>query len=398
MAAMLGDVTMEPEADDIATQVKRIAPVVWLVGKVQAGKTSIIRALTGASEAEVGAGYKACTKASRVFDFPEEAPLIRFLDTRGLGEAKCDLTEDIELARGRSHATIAVMRALDPRQQAVIDVLKELRKEDPDWPIIVAQTHLHEAYPKAAHHPAPYPFPIVSSRREHEATPNSLPHVPHELTRALAYQRQAIFDALPGSGPVPIVPIDFTLHDDGFEPRLYGLEELLRAIIETAPSAIRSAMQDVSGGRAQSEGDRHHQLIIGYALAASAADLVPLAATAAVPAVQARLLSVLGARYGVEWTRAVWAEFAGALGGGMIARYAIQLGVRQLVKLIPIYGQTVGTAAAAATSYATTYALGKAATYYLDRKQQHGEVDMAGIKRAWSEALTEAFARTREAT
>ena len=46
-------------------------------------------------------------------------------------------------------------------------------------------------------------------------------------------------------------------------------------------------------------------------------------------------------------------------------RYAIhRLDVRhrQLVKLIPVYGQTAGAAAAAAASFAATYALGKAAS------------------------------------
>ena len=48
----------------------------------------------------------------------------------------------------------------------------------------------------------------------------------------------------------------------------------------------------------------------------------------------------------------------------------IAFGVRQLVKLIPVYGQTAGAAAAAAASFATTYAMGKAASYFLIRRRQ----------------------------
>ena len=33
------------------------APVIWLLGKTQAGKTAIIAALTGDSRAEIGRGY-----------------------------------------------------------------------------------------------------------------------------------------------------------------------------------------------------------------------------------------------------------------------------------------------------------------------------------------------------
>ena len=35
----------------IADRARQFAPVVWLIGKVQSGKTSLIRALTQASEA-----------------------------------------------------------------------------------------------------------------------------------------------------------------------------------------------------------------------------------------------------------------------------------------------------------------------------------------------------------
>jgi len=38
------------------------APVIWLFGKVQSGKTSIIRALTGAERAQIGGGFKPCTR------------------------------------------------------------------------------------------------------------------------------------------------------------------------------------------------------------------------------------------------------------------------------------------------------------------------------------------------
>jgi GTP-binding protein EngB required for normal cell division len=47
-----------------------MAPVVWLLGKVQSGKSSIIRALTGETAAAVGNGFRPCTRSSAIFDFP----------------------------------------------------------------------------------------------------------------------------------------------------------------------------------------------------------------------------------------------------------------------------------------------------------------------------------------
>ncbi|MBU2533512.1 MAG: hypothetical protein KKB37_12280, partial [Alphaproteobacteria bacterium] len=121
-----------------------------------------------------------------------------------------------------------------------------------------------------------------------------------------------------------------------------------------------------------------------------AADLIPVAAVAAVPAVQARLLQVLGKRHDAVWNRRTAWEFAGALGAGFIARYAAGFGIRQLSKLIPVYGQTAGAAAAAATSFATTYALGKAANHFLTERNR-GKTDTAAVRKVWAEALREAF-------
>ena len=59
------------------------ALVVWLLGKTGAGKTAIIAALTGDARAEVGLGFEPCTPTAGFYDVPSEAPLLRFLDTRG---------------------------------------------------------------------------------------------------------------------------------------------------------------------------------------------------------------------------------------------------------------------------------------------------------------------------
>ena len=145
----------------IADKARQFAPVVWLVGKVQSGKTSIIRALTQATDAEIGAGFRACTRTARVFDFPDEAPIIRFLDTRGLGEAGYDPTADIAFCEGRAHLMLAVVKALDSEQHALLEVIGQTRQRYPDWPLVVAQTSLHEAYPPGTGHTLPYPYAVI---------------------------------------------------------------------------------------------------------------------------------------------------------------------------------------------------------------------------------------------
>jgi uncharacterized protein (DUF697 family) len=71
------------------------------------------------------------------------------------------------------------------------------------------------------------------------------------------------------------------------------------------------------------------------------------------------------------------------------------LGLRQLAKLIPVYGQTAGAAASAAASFAVTYALGKATIYYLHRRRL-GASDGTGVAQVYQSALREAFRMARE--
>jgi len=361
----------------IAERARGFAPVVWLLGKVQSGKTSIIRELTQASDAEIGSGFRACTKTARVFDFPAQAPIIRFLDTRGLGEVNYDPTADISFCEGRSHLILAVVKALDLEQSAVLDIVRAVRQRHPEWPLVVAQTTLHEAYPMGAGHVLPYPF---------QATPPSA--VPPNLLRVLEYQR-SLFRASLGRGEPHFVPIDFTRPEDFLEPEAYGREALLETLIAAAPAAVAVALAELPGSDADRSAERFNAHILGFALAAGAGDAVPLAGVVAVPVVQAAMLRQLAKLHGVRWDKRAYAEFAAALGAGTLVRTASSFGLRQLIKLIPVYGQTAGAAAAAAASFAATYAMGKAANYFLTRRRQGAQA--AEVTAVYRKALSEAF-------
>jgi uncharacterized protein (DUF697 family) len=106
------------------------------------------------------------------------------------------------------------------------------------------------------------------------------------------------------------------------------------------------------------------------------------------------MLHKLAKLHGVQWQKRDYAEFAGALGAGTLIRTASTFGIRQLVKLIPVYGQTAGAAAAAAASFAATYALGKAANFFLARRRQG--VTTAEVSRVYREALRDAFRQAKE--
>jgi uncharacterized protein (DUF697 family) len=108
------------------------------------------------------------------------------------------------------------------------------------------------------------------------------------------------------------------------------------------------------------------------------------------------MLQQLARLCGVSWDKRAYMEFGAALGAGTLVRTASSFGVRQLVKLIPVYGQTAGAAAAAASSFAATYAMGKAALYFLMRRQQGRRT--AEVASVYRDALKQAFglAKARE--
>jgi uncharacterized protein (DUF697 family) len=361
--------------------------VVWLLGKVQSGKTTIIRSLTQASEAEVGTGFRACTRASRVFDFPAEAPIIRFLDTRGLGEVAYEPGDDIAFCEQRSQLILAVLKALDTQQQEVVDVIGAARKRHPEWPVVVAQTCLHEAYAPGQGHVLPYPF----SAGQGEETAKG---VPEALARSLAYQR-ALFKAVPGRAALIFVPIDFTPESEGLEPADYGRQALIEALMGAAPAAVAVALAELTRASASAAFRKSNAHILGYAMAAAASDVLPVAGAVVVPMVQAAMMRQLARLHRVTWDRRAYAEFMAALGASTLLRVASSFGLRQLVKLVPVYGQTAGAAAAAAASFATTYAVGKAASYFLARRQ-YGAVRDEEITTVYRKALRDAFRLAEE--
>lgn len=58
-----------------------------LIGKPQAGKSSIVRGLTGVGKEIVGQGFRPHTQHTERYAYPsEDLPLLIFTDTVGLGD------------------------------------------------------------------------------------------------------------------------------------------------------------------------------------------------------------------------------------------------------------------------------------------------------------------------
>lgn len=373
---------LDPSVDEAAlaaslaeARARMPVPVIWLIGKTQAGKTSIIRALTGSDSAEIGNGYQPCTRSARFYDHPADVPVVRFLDTRGLGERAYDPAEDIRFCEAQAHLVLAVMKLADPGQEAVFEVLRAIRKRHPEWPVLIAQTGLHELYPPGMQHPDPYPFDdgLVG------------PDISADLARALIDQRDRL-GSLSGAAPVRWVPIDLTLPDDGFEPAYYGLDALWAQMEAVSSLDLRrqligdEAVRDVFERTA-------HQHIVGYTLTAAGLGAVPVIDLVAVSAVQAKLLHALAVLYGQSWDRRMVTEFVGLLGASVATGFVSRMIGKTVAKLIPGWGQTIGLVWGASASGATTYALGKAAVYFFARRRAGLTIDAEALRGVYSDAL-----------
>lgn len=373
---------LEPRVDEKLLQaslhearIRMPVPVLWLLGKTQAGKTSIIRALTGSEVAEIGNGFQPCTRRSRFYDFPADAPVVRFLDTRGLGEVSYDPDDDIHYCESQAHLLVAVMKVADINQAAIFDVLHAVRQRHPEWPLLIVQTGLHELYPGGFGHVQPWPY-------ADEPFPQT---VPADLRRALQAQRNAM-KPLSGFAPVRWVAVDLTLSEDGFEPPDYGVEALWQAIESISSLGLQN----------QLSGDKEihdlyartaHQHIVGYALTAAGLGALPVVDLVAVAAIQAKLLHSLAILYGQRWDKSTVTEFLGLMGMGIASGYLTRMVGRAVAKVIPFWGQTVGVVWSASSSGAATYALGKAAVYFFVRRKDGLNVDPESLRRIYAEEL-----------
>jgi uncharacterized protein (DUF697 family) len=376
-------------AQDVARRITAAtAPIIWMLGKTGSGKTSIVAALTGDPRAVIGTGFKPCTAHSFIYHWPREATVLRFLDTRGLGEPGYDPDDDIAYAERQTHFLLVTMKVADPVQDEVLCALKEIRLRHPKWPILAAQTALHALYPRGTVHPAEYPYAGTDADDANTV-------LPQDLRRALRYQR-SFFEGLKGAAPV-FVPLDFTLPEDGYAPATFGLEAL-KGALEKAGVDVLQVVEEAYADELNDEIARKaYPLILGYAAAtcASGAVPIPVMGIGGLVTFIGLMLRALANRYQIDWNWARISEFAGAIGTGALLGFGLKYGLRELLKLIPIAGTFAGGAVNAIAASALVYAIGRAACVYLGEARKGQVVSPEEIRRIFKQALDDAFNRSQ---
>jgi len=355
-------------------------PVLWLYGKTQSGKTSLIKFLTGAEDAEIGHGFRPCTRFSRTYDFPtSEAPLLTFLDTRGVDEPGYDPAEDLAQFDSKAHVVVVTVKALDHAMENVVEHLRPIRRAKPHRPIVLVPTCLHEAYPQQQH-AMPYPFAPASPDG---AVPSPAPAAaPEALARTLAEQRRR-FEGLVDF----VVPVDLTRPEEGFTEPNYGGDRLKQTLLEILPAAYRQTLLTLEEASRELQDFYAKQAlphIVGYSSLAATAGAIPVPwlDLLILPGIQTQMIAHLARLYGQPLTGARFLELAGTLGLGMVARQAM----REVMKFIPFVGSVAGGALAGAS----TFALGKAFCYYYSAIHKGHVPKPEELRRYYQEQLVRA--------
>lgn len=349
--------SVSPELAAALKKRRQQVPVLWLLGKTGAGKTSVVQRLTGDSQAEIGNGFAPCTRSAAIYDYPNAQPVMRFLDTRGLGEAHYDPHEDLSACKNRSHAVLVLSRVDDTDQSLVLDALRTLGSASKSLPVLHIHTALHAVED-------------ANSRQ-----------------RAMQFNHQKLEESLKRS--IANIDVDFTDPADGFDASDVGLEQLRQAIVDLVPELSRVLQHREASDTEQRIFLAQRSEVLGYASAAAAIDIMPAIGLVAVPSLQGKLLHSLARRYEIAWSTRMASEFLAALGTSFLYRYAVSLMTRELIKFVPVYGQTAGTAAAASISFASTYALGRAACMWFYKKQAGEALDPETLRKTFRQAFSE---------
>ena len=342
------------EAEDHSATANPALPKIWLLGKAGSGKSSIIKVITGDESIAIGDGYKPCTVETREVRFPRDEPVLRFMDTMGVSGADCEAIGHVNSSASFSEVIVAVARMDDPAQGDLCEAVHGIRNAPSGRSVIVAHSHA-------------------------DAIANAV-----ERDAARALNQRAIERAFGKR----LEMVEFSLAD---ATAIECARDSLLDVLETAVPDVAFLIKGEERSNAERRDfDKVRHIVVRFALTAGAAGAVPVVGIPATTGILARMLIRIARCHEIELSREVFFGLASALGSGIFAELAFLKLVRNTGTLIPGIGQTAGVAVAAAGSFASTFAIGRAASYYMFRLK-HGEKPSKGeIRNLYNSAFQNA--------
>lgn len=369
----------ETEVAEILAKVRSQLPTTEaiLIGKPQAGKSSIVRGLTGVSAEIVGQGFRPHTQHTERYAYPSnDLPLLIFTDTVGLGDVDRDseaivqeLLGDLQKESKSAKITILTVKINDFAVESLKKIAQKLRSSHPNIPCLLAVTCLHEIYP--------------ANTEDHPAYPPEFEDVDRAFA-AIQESFSGLFDRA--------IQIDFTLEEDGYTPIFYGLEAFRDTLGDLLPAAEAQTIYQLLDrdsndrlGNLYRDVGRRYILAFSIVAATLAAVPLPLATMPVLTALQVSLVGLLGKLYGQVLTPSQAGGLVSAIAGGFFAQ---AIG-RELVKFLP----GIGSVIAASWAAAYTWALGEGACVYFGDLMGGKKPDPKKIQSVMQEAFEDAKKR-----
>jgi uncharacterized protein (DUF697 family) len=327
-------------------RIERI-PTIWMLGKTGAGKSSFTKKLTGYAHIPIGMGFMPCTQTMDEYLFPDIEPLLKLLDTRGLGEAEYDSSDDVKTASEISDLIVIVAKLDEPNQSDVLAVLKGAKKFSVSSNLVVLHT-------------------------------GEFDDLNVQTQRSLAFN-QAQFDAV-WHGDINHVRVD--LNNENHE----GHNQIKEALASVLPLIALLIEEQKLDGMEAEKLSIIHPLILRYSGLSSAAGVMPVVGSVSTLAAQGAMIKAIAEHHEIDWSRQTLLEFFSALGISFALTQAASLGGRALLSAVPVAGSVLSGGLA----FATSYGFGRVADYYFFRKKNGIETSEEELQLLYKKMFTSA--------
>lgn len=331
---------------EVSDRIAEAIPTIWLLGKTGSGKSTFIKELTDICDIEIGNGYMPCTKGINEYHFPEELPILKLLDTQGLGEVGYDSNEDIERLVNEANIIVLLMKLDEPDQSEIIETLKIAKNKGLHNPLLILHT---------------------GSSLISEA----------DVARMVALRKSAI--SAFWNEKTYHVEIDFKHTPEQINEAIEILSHILPLIKLKLDKKGKLSPEEKAFKKIENS-------LLANSTAAAAVALTPIAGPTLVLVVQGRALSDIAWEYELEWDSGLLLNFFGYMGASFVVQQLSGYAARTLLSAIP----WVGSAVNATLAFGSTYALGRVFSLYMYRVSNDEAVTADELQSAYLAAFSSA--------